>query len=188
MNAEGGGFSVSVWGNPEHTPTAPKYCPSCGLELAHPDDLRENDSIEASGTFQAYRKHRHAHYNWGEDPTTHGAEPGDPYLAHHYDGDKSAAWEPEEDDGGVSGDPDETVGHVFDVDIRYEATVRATVVAPDRHRAEEKADELRMMNDEDFHGNVPTSELTMELHTDSTKVDDVRRDEEAAERMEGWPW
>lgn len=180
-----GVLQKSIWEHPENSENAPKFCPHCGNELAHPDDLRDNDHIDAVGLFSAYQRHREAHFAWGDDPRQDGVGRGDPYLASHYAGDKSAMWEPDE---GASGDPEEVVGHVYDVDIRYEATCRARVVAHSESRAKEKAEELRLGNSEDLCGDIVEAHIGQELHTYTTEVDDVLRADELAERMEGWPW
>lgn len=182
------GWSDSMWAGPELRAEAPKRCPHCDRPLAHPEDLRDNDDIDAYGLFSAYREHRQAHFEWGSNPRNHGERYGDPYLGNYYDTSRDATWEPDEDDE-PAGDPDEVVGHVFDVDLRYEATVRARVVAINEKQAKEKAEDLRLANDEDLDGHVPEAELTMQMHADTTKRKDVHRaDEELAERMEGWPW
>lgn len=185
--ATSNGWNESVWTGPEKEDTAPKRCPHCDRPLAHPDDLRNNENIEAVGLYSAYREHRQAHFSWGDDPRDHGVEYGDPYLGNYYDTSRDATWEPDEDE--PAGDPDEVVGHVYDVDIRYEATVRARVVAHNEQQAKEKADELRFTGQEDLTGTIPEAELTMQLHTDTTEQKDVHRaDTDLAERMEGWPW
>lgn len=180
-------LSSSVWDDPQNDPTRPKTCPHCDATLAHPDDIRDNEEIEARGLWSAYRRHREAHFAWGDDPSEDGSGDKDPYLGSYYSGDKDALWEPDEDDD-VGGDPDEIVGHVYQVDIRHEATVRATVVAPDERRAAEKVEEMRLHDEADIHGNVPTAEITMELHDDAMELGEVTRDDKRAERMEGWPW
>lgn len=181
------GWGESVWSGPERNENAPKRCPHCDRPLAHPDELRDNDNIDAVGLFSAYREHRQAHFSWGDDPREHGERYGDPYLGNYYDTSRDATYEP--DDDGPAGDPDEVVGHVFDVDIRYEATVRARVVAPGKQRAKEKAEDLRITDGEDLNGNVPEARLTTQLHTDTTERENVHRaDTDLAERMEGWPW
>jgi len=181
------GWDASLWGGPETDERAPKRCPHCDRELAHPDDLRANETIDAVGLFTAYREHRQAHFGWGDDPRDHGDRYGDPYLGNYYDTARDATYEP--DDDGPAGDPDEVVGHVFDVDIRYEATVRGRVVAPDKQRAKEKVEDLRLADGEDLNGNVPVANVTMELHADTTEREAVHRaDSDLAERMEGWPW
>jgi len=147
----------------------------------------ENDAIDARGLFTAYREHRQAHFEWGDDPRDHGDRYGDPYLGNYYDTARDATYEPDDDE--PAGDPDEVVGHVYDVDIRYEAVVRGRVVAPDKQRAKEKLKDLRLADGEDLNGDVPTANLTMELHGDTTERDAVHRaDSDLAERMEGWPW
>lgn len=178
-------YETSVWNDPENNEKAPKKCPHCDQALAHPDDLRDNEDIDAVGLFSAYRRHRQAHFPWGEDPREHGSEPGDPHLGGYYDGDRDALWEP---DDGPSGDPDEVVGHVFDVTISYESQLRATVVAPDKGRAKKKAKELHSLNEKDLTGNVPERHVTHEIHGDTFERDDVTRSDDRAERMEGWPW
>lgn len=181
------GFQQSIWDDPENDPNKPKKCPHCDATLAHPDDLRDNDEIEARGLWSAYRRHREGHFEWGDDPTEDGRGDRDPYLGSYYSGDKDALREPEDDDG-AGGDPDEVVGHVFHVDIRYEATARAKVVAPDERQAIKKAKEMRVMDEADLDGNIPTAEVTMDLHGDAMELGDVTRDDDRAERMEGWPW
>lgn len=184
MSAEG--YQPSVWDDPENSAEAPKKCPHCGEELAHPDDLRDNDAIKAVGLFSAYRRHRQAHFPWGDDPTEDGEGwQQDPYLASAYSGDMSALWEPED---GPSGDPDEVVGHVYDVTISYETQLRATVVAPTESRAKDKAKDLEMFGEEDSTGSVPEKHVTHEIHGEARTRQDVTRSDERAERMEGWPW
>lgn len=185
----GSTLDPSIWDrHPENTPTNPKVCPHCEEDLAHQDDLKDNDEIDAYALFFAYRKHRQAHFDWGDDPERDGAEPGDPYLASYYDTNRSAAQDPIDEDE-ASGDPDEVVGEVFDVTVSYEAQLRARVVAPDKHRAKEKAKDMRLMNEEDLSGYVPDTELTHEVHSEARSVKEVTRSQdELAERMEGWPW
>lgn len=184
MSAEG--MQTSIWDNPENNEQRPKKCPHCGQPLAYREDLKENDEIEASTYWTAYRRHREAHFPWGDDPTEDGTGGFDPYLGSYYSNDRDALWQPEDDS--PSGDPDEIVGHVYSVDIRYEATVRATVVAPDENRAAKKVKEMRLNNEEDLHGNIPSAEITMDLHDDVWEQGEVTRSDERAERMEGWPW
>lgn len=187
VSAESPGYEDSLWSAPEMRDTEPKRCPHCDVPLAHPDDLKDNEDIDAYGLFSAYREHRQAHYAWGDDPRDHGEGTGDPYLGDYYDTSRDATWEPDEDS--PAGDPDEIVGHVYDVDIRHEATVRARVVAPSEQRAKEKAADLRVFGEEDLTGEVPEARLTHKLHTDTTEQKDVHRaDTDLAERMEGWPW
>jgi len=190
MSAVEHGYQDSLWGGPETKAERPKRCPHCDRELAHPDDLRDNDDIEARGLFSAYRAHRRAHFEWGDDPRDDGERYGDPYLGNYYDNDRDATWEPdEEDEDDTHGDPKEVVGHVYDVELKKEATVRARVVAPDERTAKEKADELHLMDEPDLNGHVPTAELTMDLHEGAFELKDVHRaDTDLAERMEGWPW
>jgi len=86
-------------------------------------------------------------------------------------------------------DPDEIVGEVFDVTIKMEFTANARVVAPNEGRVKEKAEEMRIANREDVNGNVPEPRYTMSLHQEADAIKPVaRRDEDLAERMEGWPW
>lgn len=94
-----------------------------------------------------------------------------------------------EDEDDSKKDPDEIVGEVFDVTLKMEYTAKARVVAPNQARAEEKAEEMRVAGREDVDGDVPVPNYTMLIHTDSRAVKPVtRRDEDLAERMEGWPW
>lgn len=181
-------YRDSVWADPENNPNVPRKCPHCEQALAHPDDLQDNEDIDANGLFRAYRQHRKTHFDWGEEPRTHTSGFGDPYLGSYYDGDKDALWTPSDEED-TTGDPDEVVGQIFDVDLRFEATVRARVVAPNKSRAKEKADELRIRGDEDLSGHVPIAELTHQVHADTVEIDEVTREQtELAERMEGWPW
>lgn len=195
MSADG--FEPSLWDREEgNSDTVPKYCPHCGEQLAHPDNLRENDAIDASGYGKAYREHRAAHFNWGVDPAEIH-EDGDPYLADYYDGIES------EDDSGLTLDPDEEVAGVYDVSIHYEAVVRAKVVAADKGDARDRADQLRIDDEQDLTGYVPTAELTHKVHDDATELrrltrgeidasSDVDEDEDKgtnfADRLRGWPW
>lgn len=180
------GYDPSVWNDPEHRAKVPKKCPHCDRALAHPDDLRDNEEIRVTGLFRAYREHRQAHFRWGDDPETHGSKPGDPYLGSYYDTNRDALWEPED---APSGDPDEVVGHVFNVTIHYQAQASGTVVAPNKSAAKEKLKELKMSGEEDKNGRVPEVVVTDEVHSDAFQKKDVTRsDTELAERMEGWPW
>lgn len=176
-------YTESIWSDPENSDSAPRICPICEQVLAHADNLRDNDDIPANGLFSAYRLHRQAHYEWGEDPTQYGKKPGDPFLGHYYDNDANALWEPEDDDQ-PPGDPDEVVGNVYDVTLSYELQVRARVVAPDDHRAKEKVRYRELPEDVSV-----TEERTHLMHKDARQVKKVTRaDTDLAERMEGWPW
>lgn len=174
---------ASVWEGVDCEPTAPTHCPHCGEALAHPTDLRNNDDIDASGTFAAYRRHRWAHIPWGDDPREHTSIRGDPYLAAFYGEGRDATTD---DYGG--GDPDEVVGAVYDVRISYETELRATVVAPTEHRAKEKAKDMNVFNEKDLSGTVPQFYRQYEIHGRASKRDDVTRADGRAERMDGWPW
>lgn len=194
MSAEG--FEPSIWDRQEGNSEAiPKYCPHCGEELAHPDNLRENDDIEAAGYGKAYREHRAAHFNWGVDPAEIH-EDGDPYLAKNYDG-------VQDGEGGPKLDRDEEVAGVYDVDIRFEAVVRARVVAGDKGDARDRADQLRIDGEADLDGWVPTAEITHKLHDEATEIRRLTRGEiddssevnenedkgiNFADRLRGWPW
>lgn len=186
-------YEQSIWeridGNEDNHP---EYCPHCGEKLAHPDNLRENDDIDVASRRGAYRAHRQAHYNWGVDPAlVH--EGGDPFLADNYDG--------------VGSDPvqdaDEEVAGVYDVEVRYEAVMKARVVAVDGHQAKERAEDLRVMNGECVGGWVPSAEITHDLHDEAREVkrltrgeieesSDIDEDEDDginwADRLPGWPW
>jgi hypothetical protein len=186
MSATRDGLDSSIWTGIEGREKAPKRCPHCKRELAHPDDLRNNDSIEAMGLFSAWRRHREAHYGWGDDPHEHGDEYGDPYLGTYYDTNRDAVEQPDDE---PTGDPEETVGHVYEVTICYEARKTAKVVATDKHRAKEKVKYDELPDGEDLTGHTPRAERTHELHDTVRKVKSVeRQDEELAERMAGWPW
>lgn len=188
-----GQYETSVWdrheGNDEQVP---EFCPHCGEQLAHPDDMKENDDLSRNpGFLAAYRKHRQAHYEWGVDPAT--VYPGgDPYLDDYYD----------DNPGKGSRDKDEIVAKEFDVEIKYEATMRATVVAANESQAKERAQELRG-HGKDLTGNVPEPHISLEVHDDvrerteltrrevenSAEVDEDEEDGiNYADRLPGWPW
>lgn len=190
-----GPFEPSVWdrhdGNSDY---GPKYCPHCGDEMAHPENLKNNDDIDASGRQTAYRRHREAHYSWGVDPADQFRD-GDPYLADYYDGLQTSETGPKLDES-------EEVAGIYEVEINYEAVMRARVVAADKGQAKERAQLLRDEG-EDLTGHIPTREVTHELHsrTDEIKrltrgeIEDSSEVDEAedsginfAERLPGWPW
>lgn len=186
-------YQESIWKRQEENDEkAPKYCPHCGEKLAHPDNLRENDDVKAVGRGSAYRKHRQAHYSWGIDPEGYD---GDPYLADYYDG--------VEQDKGPTLDPDEEVAGVYDVEINYEAVLRAKVVASDKGQARERAKDLRLDKEECVGGWVPETEITHAMHETAREIKRLTRgeieetsevDEEEdsgvnyADRLPGWPW
>jgi hypothetical protein len=192
--------SPSVWNiHDENDDHAPKYCPHCGDEIAHPDSLRENEDISVSGRFGAYRQHRGAHFNWGVDPATIYPD-GDPYLADYYE------MEPEGEDG-PSLDPHEEVAGIYQVEINYEAVLRATVVATNKHQAKERVENLKLNGDTDLNGNVPEPRVQHQLHDTTREMKKLTRkqiqessddgdgedDEDDggvnyAERLPGWPW
>lgn len=199
MSTTGAGLEPSVWTTIEGDDNAPKECPHCHQPLAHPDDLRDNEDVDASGLFTAYRRHRQAHFEWGFDPTRDGEKRGDPYLGSYYNTDRDATWEP---DDGPSGDPDEEVTDVFDVEINYEYVMRGRVVAANESQAKEK---LKRMRDEerDLYKEIPTPYMTHEVHSSARQVRSVTRKEvidssdvdekeddgvNYADRLEGWPW
>ena len=186
MSATPDTFDRSIWTGVEGSENAPKECPHCGRALAHPDDLRDNDSIQARGLFSAWRRHREAHYGWGADPREDGDEYGDPYLGNYYDGDKDATWDPDDDE--PAGDPDEIVGHVYEVTIYHEARTTARVVATDEHRAKEKVEYRELPDGKDLNGSIPESQVTHKLHDETREVESVTRADDRAERMAGWPW
>jgi hypothetical protein len=184
----------SIWDRHDNNEAKiPRYCPHCGEQLAHPDDMKDNDDLDGNpGRTQAYRLHRQAHYGWGVDPAEvyYG---GDPYLADYY-GDSTST--------GPTMDQDEVVAHAYEVTIHYEATLRTKVVAADEGHAKEKAQILRD-SDTDLWGNVPTPEITHKIHDEVresyelTRAEveesaDVDEDEDDgvnyAERLPGWPW
>lgn len=184
-------YQDSIWGEQDVQRGGPRRCPHCDEELAHPDRLRENDDVAVSEYTEAYRQHRRAHFAWGRDPAADTDGDGDPYLADYYgDGDDSHLPD------------DEEVAGVYNVEIRYEATMHATVVAPTEYAAKDRAKELRGTG-EDLSGYVPEPEVTMEVHDDVTEqrqltrgeikessdVDESESDQiNYAERLPGWPW
>jgi hypothetical protein len=188
-------FEPSVWRRHEdNSDRSPTYCPHCGDEIAHPENLRNNERIDAVSRESAYRRHREAHFGWGTDPADQ-FEDGDPFLADYYDG-------VETDGTGPTLDRNEEVAGIYEVEINYEAVMRARVVAADKGQAKERAQLLRD-EAEDLTGHIPTREVTHELHDrtreikrlsrgeieDSSEVDE---DEDSginfAERLPGWPW
>ena len=195
-------WDPSIWNTPQKNPHNPKQCPHCRKDIAHPDDLANNEQIAASGRFEAYRQHRKAHYRWGIDPQTIFRD-GDPYLDAYYDSIKI--------DGETTANPDEEVAGVYDVTIKYEASLQAQVVAADKNQAKDKAKRLRG-DKADLRGNVPTARTTHELHGDAHEVrrltrreiqesadnsdpahehsdgDDTDTGVNFAERLPGWPW
>lgn len=194
MSAQG--YEQSLWERiDDNEDKSPKYCPHCGEQLAHPDNLRENDDVDAAGRVSAYREHRATHFDWGVDPAlVH--EGGDPFLADYYDGVETS-------DTGPTLDPDEEVAGVYDVEICYEARMTARVVAADDHHAKDRAKDLRVKNEECVGGWVPSAEITHELHDDAREAkrltrgeiehsSDIDEDEEDginwADRLPGWPW
>lgn len=184
-DGSGGGLQPSIWTD-NMVGIGIQFCPHCGEEIADPVDLRHNDEIRApSARHGAYRRHRRAHYSWGDDPTQDGDDEGDPYLADYYSGATGDA-DDQDDDGE---DEDEIVGHVYDVTVHYTAKMKARVVAPSEGAARNKATELKATNGEDLCGDVPEPYVTERVHTDEREIKEVTRgDEDLAERMEGWPW
>lgn len=188
-------FEPSIWDRQgDNRAHGPKYCPHCGDKLAHPDNLRDNDAVDAWGRQAAYRRHREAHFSWGTDPAE-CFECGDPYLAKYYGG-------VETDDAGPVLDEDEEVAGIYDVEINYEAVARARVVAADKGQARKRADEI-IEAEEDLTGRIPIREITHELHSSTREVEqltrgeiqdtaDIDEDEDdgfnLAERLPGWPW
>jgi len=188
-------FEPSVWnrhdGNSDY---GPKYCPHCGAQIAHPDNLQDNDAIETSSRHAAYRRHRAAHFDWGTDPASQ-FDRGDPFLDDYYDGVATSGT-------GPTLDEDEEVAGVYEVELNYEAVVRAKVVAADKGNAKEKA-ELLIDEGEDLNGHVPTRRITHQLHDRERELKrltrgeiqataDIDEDEDDginyAERLPGWPW
>jgi hypothetical protein len=185
----------SLWDRHEgNDEVHPQYCPHCGEKLAHPDNLMDNDDLRAVSRTAAYRQHRQAHFEWGTDPAdVFGGD--DPYLANHYDG--------VEDSAGVTQDPEEEVAGVYDVEINYDAVLRARVVAADKHQAKDRAEDLALSNEECVGGYVPSKEVTHQVHDRVREVQSLTRgeieessdvDEEEdsginwAYRLLGWPW
>jgi len=165
----------------------PDFCPQCDKELAHENDLEQNDGIDCDDQSIALRRHRRTHAAPGPDPSKDWGEDDDPYLAETYSSGRGAS-DPD-DVTEVQGDPDEVVGGVYEVEINYTAMMRATVVAPNESRAKDKAQDLRLTGSEDFNDVVPEIMPQDTVHDTVYKQDDVHRDEtELAERMDGWPW
>jgi hypothetical protein len=130
--------------------------------------------------------HRQAHFSWGGDPQSHGDRYGDPYLGNYYDGDKDATGG---SSGDVSEDPEETVGHVFEVTITHEAKTTSRVVAPSASRAKEKVKYEEYPDGTDLNDVNPEPRITHELHSEAREIKEVeRKDDNLAERMAGWPW
>jgi hypothetical protein len=137
--------------------------------------------------------HRQAHFHWGIDPAD-SFNGGDPFLADYYDG--------VEQDSGPTLDRDEEVAGVFNVEINFEARATARVVAANESQAKEKAERLRLNNENCVGGWVPEASITHSLHETAREVKSLTRgeiadsedvDEDAeginyADRLEGWPW
>lgn len=185
----------SIWNqHPDNSATAPRYCPHCGEQMAHPDDMKANDRLpDDPGRREAYSRHRQAHFEWGTDPAEVFWR-GDPYLDDYY----------EDNPGKGSRDKDEVVAHEYDVTITYEARLKTKVVASTEHQAKKKAKEMRG-HGTDLYGDTPEAHISMELHDEarenkpvtrrmvenSEDVDEDDEDEDGvnyADRLPGWPW
>jgi len=175
----------SVWQPTEGSAKSPKECPHCGRPIAHPDDLKENDEIDVSSIFEAYRNHRKAHYKWGDNPRNDSSRYGDPYLGNYYKNNRNATTNSHKDLEDLQCGLD-IVGQVFDVTIYYEAKKEARVVASTPQQAIEKVKYDELPDGVDLTGEHPDERVTHQTHEETTHVKNVeRRDTELVERMEG---